>query len=591
MKRKYFRSIQYNMSLAFSSFFIILIIVIGIILYTFTDNLIQNISLDYTKKLVDQVYGGVNSYIEYMKRISNGLYENDDIQKYLDEYNTLSSIERVDYEDKISSMLNTIQQTRSDINLIMVIGMNNKIISNRSSVPIKSYINYKVQNWYKQSMQSYGKPIISTPHIQNFFKNEYRWVVSLSQKIYSLDGKKTLGILLVDLNFNIIKDLCSYIYKGKQGYFFIVDNYGNIIYHPYQQLIYSGIKDEMINKVNLYDNGSFIIQEEGLKKIYIVKSSENTNWKIVGVTYLNELTINRDIIQAYYLIFCVASVMIIIIISILLSKRISKPITNLRHSMRQVENGNFNIYIAEKSNSEIGELERDFNIMIKKIKELMDQVVDEQEMKRKSEIEVLQAQINPHFLYNTLESIIWLSANNKNLEVLKMTKALSSLLRIGISKGEQIVNINEEIEHVRNYLIIQKMRYKEKLDFKIDADQEISNYKTIKLILQPIVENAIYHGIKNKQGIGFIKIKCFEHDSRIFFLIKDNGIGMSEERLKEVFFSGGQKRENAGIGINNVSDRIELLYGKKYGLKCTSCLNKGTKVLIIIPKIMENENG
>jgi len=270
------------------------------------------------------------------------------------------------------------------------------------------------------------------------------------------------------LNFNIIKDLCSYIYKGKKGYFFIVDNDGKIIYHPYQQLIHSGIKYEMIDRVNSVKNGNFIIQDTGLKKNYIIKALGNVNWKIVGVTYLNELVIHKNIIQLYYLIFTIISVIIIILISILLSKKISQPIMNLRHSMRQVENGNFNIFIAEKSNNEIGELERDFNIMIRKIKELMRQILVEQEMKRISEIKALQAQINPHFLYNTLDSIIWLAANNKNLQVLKMTKALSSLMRISISDGERIIRIKEEMEHVRNYLIIQKMRYREKLDFHID---------------------------------------------------------------------------------------------------------------------------
>ena len=255
-----------------------------------------------------------------------------------------------------------------------------------------------------------------------------------------------------------------------------------------------------------------------------------------------------------------------------------------------VENGNFDIYIAEKSNNEIGELEKDFNIMIRKIKELMEQVVKEQEIKRISEIKVLQAQINPHFLYNTLDSIIWLAANNKNPEVLKMTKALSSLLRISISDGERIIRVKEEIEHVRNYLVIQKMRYREKLDFQIDADPEILQCYTIKLILQPVVENAIYHGIKNKQGIGLIKIKCFTDDTRIYFEVKDNGVGMSRERLNEVF-GHYPAAVNTGIGISNVRNRIELCFGKEYGLKCVSRLQKGTRVLICIPKNTGNENA
>jgi two-component system sensor histidine kinase YesM len=212
--------------------------------------------------------------------------------------------------------------------------------------------------------------------------------------------------------------------------------------------------------------------------------------------------------------------------------------------------------------------------------------VIENENKRKSDIESLQAQINPHFLYNTLDSIIWLAANKKSREILKMTSALSSLLRIGISKGESFIFIKEEIEHIKSYLTIQKMRYNEKLDFTIEVDKSVLELKTLKLILQPLVENSIYHGIKNKEGTGLIEVKCLAAQDHVVFIVKDNGAGMDEDRIQEVFYSSNQ----AGIGISNVKNRIRLHYGEAYGLTCHSVINEGTTIELRIPRTVDGKS-
>ena len=586
MKKKKFRSIQTTIAVVFSSFFIVVILITGIAFYVFSEKLIQDISLRYTVKLVDQVYNNINSYIQYMKHISNIINNNKDIQEYLFNDTQFDNTKRLSYEDKISNLMKSIQQTRNDINLIMIFGFNGEIISNRPEIRIKAFLDYKNQDWYTSALHSGGDSIISSSHIQNFFIREYRWVVSLSRKIYSIKDDSPLGILLIDLNFNVIKDLCSSVFNEKQGYFFIVDDVGKLIYHPYQELIYSGIRTELLEKVNSMSEGSFISQENELKKLYIVKSSPDSNWKIVGVTFLNEFIVRNEIMQPYYVILGISSILVIVIISLLLSKRISRPIKNLRYSMREVENGNFDISVVEKTPNEIGELERDFNIMICKIKELMHEIVVEHEHKRKSDIESLQAQINPHFLYNTLDSIIWLAANKKSREILKMTSALSSLLRIGISKGESFIFIKEEIEHIRSYLTIQKMRYNEKLDFTIEVDKSVLELKTLKLILQPLVENSIYHGIKNKEGTGLIEVKCLAAQDHVVFIVKDNGVGMDEDRIQEVFYSSNQ----AGIGISNVKNRIRLHYGEAYGLTCHSVINEGTTIELRIPRTVDGKS-
>ena len=222
--------------------------------------------------------------------------------------------------------------------------------------------------------------------------------------------------------------------------------------------------------------------------------------------------------------------------------------------------------------------------MIEKIKELMLQNNKEQELKRKNELKALQAQINPHFLYNTLDSIVWMAESKKSEEVVLMTSALAKLFRTSISKGEEVISINNEIEHIKNYLIIQKIRYKNKLDFEIDVDDEILHNKVLKIILQPLVENSIYHGIKNKDGIGIITIKGRRIQDKILLQVIDNGTGMTPAEIDKVFNKKG-RQSGSGIGVYNVNQRIKLYYGDEYGLGYESEIDKGTIVSVWLPVI------
>ena len=585
--KKRLKSIQSNIAIAFSSFFIIVIIGLWIISYKLTEDTAKDISISNTYLLIDQVHRNILTYIEYMKHISSIVYTNKDVQEYFYNFDKLTDDDQKKYKEKIISLFKSIQKTRIDINLIMLLGYKGGYISNRGNKAIKEYIDYTKQEWYQKAFLAKGNAVISPSHVQNLFLKEFRWVVSLSREIYTQQNGTPLGILLVDLNFNIIEDLCKNIHQGKSGYIFIVDESGKIIYHPDQQLIYSNLKAEMIDKVITIADGSFVINDNDIKKIYTIKSLNDPRWKIVGVTYLNELIEKKDRIQFYYLFLSIISIFIIVIISIFISRKISKPIKDLRSSIKEVENGNFDIDINIQSTNEIGELEKDFKIMIFKIKDLMKQILKEQDQKRIFELKALQAQINPHFLYNTLDSIIWLAANKKNKDVLEMTSALSKLFRIGISKGDQIITIQNEIEHITNYLTIQKMRYKDKFDYTININPNILQMKTIKLLLQPIVENSIYHGIKNKKGKGHIEIIGEKKQLEIILQVIDDGVGMTTDQIKQLFLSKKSDSNPSGIGINNVNDRIKLYFGAKYGIKCTSSLNKGTKIKINLPQIKE----
>ena len=269
---------------------------------------------------------------------------------------------------------------------------------------------------------------------------------------------------------------------------------------------------------------------------------------------------------------------------------IMDPIQKLRDSMKKVQEGDFSVSdVVVDSKNEIGSLTKSFDVMTHKIHELMEQNVHEQEEKRKSELKALQSQINPHFLYNTLDSIIWMAEGKKNEEVVLMTASLARLLRQSISNEDEVVPIANEVEYARGYLTIQKMRYKDKLEFQIDVDSSILYIPLIKLVLQPIIENAIYHGLKYKESKGLLIVKGFMKDGNAVLQIIDDGVGMDEETLAHIYDRHKVNYHSNGVGVYNVQKRLKLYYGDDYGITYESEKGKGTTATITIPGRQEGQ--
>jgi two-component system sensor histidine kinase YesM len=275
-----------------------------------------------------------------------------------------------------------------------------------------------------------------------------------------------------------------------------------------------------------------------------------------------------------------------------LSKSIYTPIKKLHDVTTTITKNDLQALMTSDNVDEITELGMSFNIMIGKIKELLDSKIKEQEELKKAELRALQAQINPHFLYNTLDTIIWMAESKQTGDVVKIVTALSSFFRISLSKGMDWITIGEEIERTRNYLTIQQMRYRDILNFRIEVDDEVSEYTILKLILQPLVENALYHGIKNKRQGGTIVVRAkHKNKDEVQLEVEDNGIGFTPEKLAqlrgELEDESGDIKLESGFGIGNVNKRIRLYYGKPYGLSIESMYTSGTRVVLVIPAKME----
>ena len=322
-----------------------------------------------------------------------------------------------------------------------------------------------------------------------------------------------------------------------------------------------------------------LIQEDIQKYIY----DEATNMEMLRRDVAASLLTTMRIL----VILLIVIIVFIYVVSRKLSKNITEPITELVDMTEKFAGGDFSVSYHPDSNDEMETLAESFNSMVKEIETLVEDIHKEQENAKDAELRLLQEQINPHFLYNTLDAIIWMTEAGENQKAIQIIQELSSFFRISLSKGQSEITIQNEREHVKNYLEIQRYRYQDILDFEIDFEESILEYHIQKLTLQPIVENALYHGIKNKRGGGSIKVTGNEDGDDIVFTVQDTGKGMSEEeleRLKSLIAGNIVVEEQNGFGMANVEKRLQMQYGAAYGIKVDSTLDEGTTVTVRIPK-------
>ncbi|WP_139903460.1 sensor histidine kinase [Clostridium thermarum] len=568
-----FKSLQFILTITITLITTFAMLFVGITLFrTFSESMERNAAKN-NQQIISQVALNLESYIGNVVRVANTL--NDKITSNPSLPN-----------ESLQNLMNITLSSRKDIVSIALFTVEGELIMSEPQLPLKNHIDITEQQWFSKAASYPYLNHFSTPHVQNLFDGPDNWVVSLSRGVtFELEEKKVFGVLVVDMNFSAIEAVCNTVSLGERGYVYIIDDNENYIYHPQQQLINVGLKKEYNRDVLIYSSGNFIYDTDGELRSVTVNTSYYTYWKLVGVSFMDEIISARRNIVHYIRWSIIFGIIFFLIIGIFVSAKISKPIRELERSMRLVEKGNFDIHINVTGEEEVVKLSNTFNKMVTRIRELMDQIVLEQEAKRKSEFEALQSQINPHFLYNTLDSIVWMAENEKQEDVVTMVTALAKLFRISISKGKNIITVEQEIEHARNYLIIQKIRYKNKFDYEIHVQEEALRYKTLKLILQPVIENSIYHGIEYMVDKGLIKISAEIVHNKLLFTVSDNGLGMPPEVLESLLSKESKSNKGSGVGVKNVHERIQLSFGKEYGLQIESEQEVGTIVKLLLPLI------
>ena len=435
---------------------------------------------------------------------------------------------------------------------------------------------------YEQARRTTDRSL-SAPHVETIFDRYYPWVVTMTAPLEA--GGEAAWVSL-DLSFSKLSSYINNVGIGSRGYCFLLDTAGNLIYHPQQQLIYADLKSEDTAALSgladgIYDNGTVIT---------CVNSVGESGWRVVGVSYVDEL-VDRNVVEMvrFSALLGVLVLGAALLTSWLLSRLLARPLQGLANAMGRFEaDADHFTYYPMGGTREVQELSDSFGHMVVRIQQLMVTVRQEEINLRKTELKALQAQINPHFLYNTLDSIAWMCEQGQNADAVKMVHALARLFRISISKGHELIPISREIEHAESYLQIQKYRYKNRFSYEFRADPECLPYLCNKITLQPILENAINHGLDLMVEEGHIQVEVCSDGEDILFRVIDDGVGMSADQVQAVLSEGPGSR--TGIGIRNVNDRLKIYFGREYGLKITSVPDEGTCVEIRMPKVRQEDS-
>lgn len=443
--------------------------------------------------------------------------------------------------------------------------------------------------WY-EAIRLSDEPIWFTAHKDSFAVNtSSQLFISRGMKIDDLSSKQALGIILVDIELDLIENILHDAF-GDYGQVMIVDDIGHIV----------------VSTDNLFEDNDYAIQQAidapfkypGNHLITAFDSDiilhyplTDSNWHLVGVIPASSIMKDSMISIGILLGLIIFISFISYFVAKVITSTITEPIDGMISQMREVEQGNFSVNTEVLYDDEIGNLGHNFNNMTERVRDLMEKNIEEQRNLRKYELKALQAQINPHLLYNTLGSIIWLARLNKNDDIIDIVTAMTQLFRTSLSRGKDIIPVEEEIGHVSSFLKIQNYRYSEHFTYTMDIHEDILKYHTLKLILQPLVENAIYHGLKVKKNGGTITIKGYEDGDTIVFKVIDTGLGMSQEVIDAIHktFDTGVEGQVTMYGIRNVHQRIQIFFGKEYGLRYESTYGEQTTATITLPKYLGDE--
>ena len=570
---------QMTISVSFTVLSVCCMCFLGVMLYQQFTRKAENLTVENSRQLLNQTTINLEDYLRNMRRISDAMYytviKNTDIgSESLDDSMTLL------YEANKDKLVSIACYT-NDGNLT-------------AAAPIateKRDVDVKEQKWFEDAAGELENFHFSTPHVQNLFDDpsfRYYWVVSLSRTVeLTRNGTSMLGVLLVDMNYSSIEQLLEKANTDTSGeYVYLMAPDGEIIYHPKQNLIHMGLYQENNDRTAQYEDTTVKENFRGEKRLVTVKTISYTGWKLVSVVPMKSFSMGMTGMRNLVVLLVALTVLAAVLLNQMVSARISKPLRRLNDSVKEWESGNMNPDIYAGGSMEVEHLGKTLRSTVAQIQQLMDDIVVEQEEKRKSELDALQSQINPHFLYNTLDSIVWMITGERYDDAVFMITQLASLFRISLSKGKTVIRIEEEVKHAQNYMNIQKIRYKNSFEVDFQIDEDIRDGCIVKLVLQPLLENAIYYGMEFMDGEGEIHVRGYRKDDDIYLEVEDNGLGMPEEEAAELL--NGKERPHkhgSGVGLINVHSRLKLRFGEEYGLIIHSCPDEGMMIQIHIPYI------
>lgn len=578
-KNKKTRSMQMTISISFTILSVCCMCLLGVMLYQQFTRKAENLTVENSRQLLNQTTINLEDYLRNMRRISDAMY--------------YTVIKNTDIgSESLEDSMNLLYEANKDKLVSVACYTNDGKLTEASPIATeKPGVDVKSQKWFQDAAGELENFHFSTPHVQNLFDDpsyRYYWVVSLSRTVeLTRNGNSMLGVLLVDMNYSSIEQLLEKANTDTSGeYVYLMAPDGEIIYHPKQNLIHMGLHEENNTEAAGYEDTTVKENFHGEKRLVTVKTISYTGWKLISVVPMKSFSMGMTGMRNLVVLLVALTVLAVVILNQMVSARISKPLRRLNDSVKEWEAGNMNPDIYIGGSMEVEHLGKTLRSTVAQIRQLMDDIVVEQEEKRKSELDALQSQINPHFLYNTLDSIVWMITGERYDDAVFMITQLASLFRISLSKGKTVIKIEDEVKHARNYMNIQKIRYKNSFEVDFQIEEDILDGCIVKLVLQPLLENAIYYGMEFMDGEGEIHVRGYRKDKDVYLEVEDNGLGMPEEEAAELL--NGKERPHkhgSGVGLVNVHSRLKLRFGEAYGLVIHSCPDEGMMVQIHIPYI------
>lgn len=547
--------------------------------FTYTKTVKEIIQNKYTETATQSVYETgekINFILDDIEEFSTLITSNRTLLEMINHKEAY-------FQDQFNNVLRTFITSRDDIESIDLVLDNDYYAIGAKKIGLAERIDARLED-------STGQPIWLPTRskqieiLSGTFKKSY---FTLGRKVIDFNTLKDYGYLRMDLEEVILENAYSSLLDEELNEFvevFICDATGKIISHPNKERIGETIKDEPFAKKVLGDtNGyNYVLYETDIDKVAIYSTLENNGWKIIKTISTDYLYQELDKIQANFIVGGVIYGLVIISFMLIFTFRYTEPMMKMMSVIKKVEQGDLTARTVVQSNDEVGQLGHSLNNMIGEMQILIDQLVREEQEKKEVELEALHAQINPHFLYNTLNTIKWMAKIQGNTSVSKAITALTKLLRISTNLGRDMISVKEEIDYVMNYVVIQKLRFNEAINITNTMDEACLELSVPKLILQPIVENSIIYGLVDDRQELNIEISGFIQENKLIIEIRDDGPGIEDEVMKNILTGSTDKNKFSKVGLNNVNQRIRLYCGKEFGLHIETELGKGTLVRAIL---------
>ncbi len=581
-------SIRNKIIFLFSILLIIPIIIIGLFTYNYIISVVQKRAVDYTSEIQYSIISKTDSYFSQMNDLlMNIAYETDDMTsldsslRIMPDYETRQDNKTLQYlkeTDQIYNVLLASTRKSKYINSISLYSESRNILAYKTIYNVNNSYSPDNEDWFKKVQASKREIIISNTHRDNqLIDNSKSNVITIARKIYNPADYSEIGILAMNISLDAINDLYKDILKNEGVKVYFVNGDGFINYcndnSQYMGYLDAEIKSDILNPEGIFT----FFDNDGSKMFATYQTSSLTGWKILFTMKYSNLVLEANVLKAVIIIVIIFLCSFLYFLIVYFSKRIVRPIKNLELGMSTAIQSNFKNKLDITSIDEVGRLGEKFNLMLDKINQLISDVYYEQDLKKQAEINALQAQINPHFLYNTLNTIKLMAVLQKADKIADTIDSLVKLLQFTAKKTEEFVSIKDEVTALQDYIEIQKVRYYNKIKFFFEIEEATLSFKTLKFTLQPFIENSIFHGLEPRGGKGTITVKIFRQEDDICFIVKDDGTGMDEGTLDNLLNTDHEYKNSFNkIGIRNVHQRIKLYFGNQYGVNIKSHINAGT---------------